>query len=225
MTIPQMTVVFNWRNEKNKSGFYSIHLRITIDRVSKYYTIPVPQKVSKAQWNGKDDSWVKNHEFAFEINNKIIEKKNVVNDLIKRHYNFNKKLTFETIFQHLQKKDSTSSFYDYMKSFIANPPERLEENTIKKYNTCLSHLKEFKPTLNFTDIDNSLLKGFFKFMQVKKELQGSSCKKYMEAFKKVIKQARKEQYIDQGQMEFLFDDIKIKVGQAKRTFMEVDEIK
>ncbi|MEK7227833.1 MAG: hypothetical protein AAB681_00570, partial [Patescibacteria group bacterium] len=65
MNLPQVSVVFNWRNEDNKSELYSIHLRITINRDSRYYKIPLPQKVTEAQWNGKDDNWVKNHEFSF----------------------------------------------------------------------------------------------------------------------------------------------------------------
>lgn len=225
MNLPQIGVVLNKKGATNKSGVYSIYLRITINRESRYYKIPIPQKISKEQWSGKEDSWIKNHPFAFEINNKIIEKKAVVNDLIKRSYNFNKALSFETIFQHLKKKGSSNSFYDYMKDFIANPPERLEENTIKKYNTTLSHLQEFKKTMFFSDIDNILLRDFNRFMQVKKNLQGSSCKKYMEAFKRVIKAARKDNYLDASQMEFLFDDVKIKVNQAKRTFLDIHEIK
>ncbi len=225
MNLPQISVVFNWRNEDNKSELYSIHLRITIERDSRYYKIDLPQKVTINQWNGKDDNWVKNHPFAFEINNKIIEKKALLNDLIKRSYNFNKPLSFETIFKHLKKKGDTNSFYEYMKGFIANPPEKLHENTIKKYNTCLSHLQEFKKELYFSEIDNTLLHDFHRFMQIDKNLQGSSCKKYMEAFKRVIKCARKDNYLDPSQMEFLFDDVKIRVNQAKRTFLDVQEIK
>lgn len=225
MNLPQIAVVFNWRNEDNKSALYSIHLRITIDRDSRYYKIPVPQKVSEAQWNGKEDNWVKNHPFSFEINNKIIEKKALLNDLIKRSYNTNKPLSFAAIFQYLKKKGNSNSFYDYMQAFINNPPEKLEENTIKKYNTCLSHLKEFKKELYFSEIDNTLLRDFYKFMQKEKALVGSSCKKYMEGFKRVIKCARKDNYLDASQMEFLFDDIHIKVNQAKRTFLDVQEIK
>lgn len=225
MYFPSVAVVFNWRNSKNKSKVYPIHLRITLDRDSRYYKISVPQKVLESQWSGKDDQWVKNHPFSFEINNKIIEKKTVVNELVKWSYMTNKQLTFEKIFQSLHKKGNSNSFYDYMQAFITNPPEKLEENTIKKYNTCLSHLKEFKKELHFSDIDNTLLKDFYKFMQTTKALVGSSCKKYMEAFKKVIRCARKDNYLDQSQMEFLFDDIRIKVSQAKRTFLDVQEIK
>lgn len=225
MNVPQIAAVFNWRNERNKSGLYSIHLRITIDRDSRYYKIPVPQKVSEAQWSGKEDAWVKGHPFAFEINNKIIEKKNQVNELIKRSYNFNKPLSFEQIFKHLNRKGNTNSFYVYMEEFIKNPPEKLEENTIKKYRTCLSHLQQFKKELYFADIDNTLIRGFHKFMQTTLNLEGSSCKKYMESFKRVIREARKDNYLDPTQMEFLFDDVKIKVGKAKRTFLDIQEIK
>ncbi len=225
MNLPQIAVVFNWRNENNKSGCYSIHLRVTIDRNSRYYKIPLPQKVSKAQWAGKEDGWVKGHPFAFEINNKIIEKKAVLNELIKRSYNFNKPLNFKTVFRHLERRGNANSFYDYMKEFIANPPEKLEETTIKKYSTCLAHLQEFRNELLFADIDNLFLRDFHRFMQTEKSLLGSSCKKYMEAFKRVIKCARKDNYLDPSQMEFLFDDVKIKVNQAKRTFLEVDDIK
>lgn len=226
MNIPQTSVVFNWRNEANKSGVYSIHLRITINRISKYFKIATPQKVSKDQWQDKDDTWVKNtHPFAFEINSKIGEKKAIVTDLIKRSYMHNKPLSFATIFQHLKKKGTTQSFHEYMAAFVANPPEQLEENTIKKYNTCCAHLKEFQTSLHFADIDNDLLKNFHKFLQIKKKLQGSSCKKYMEALKRIIRQARKENFLDASQMEFLFDDIKIKINKAKRTFLEIQDIK
>lgn len=226
MNLPQITVVYNWRKESNKSGLYSLHLRITIDRVSKYFKIAVPQKVSQLQWNGKEDSWVKNnHPFAFEINNKIIEKKNIVNDLIKRSYNFNKPVTFETIFRQLKKKGNSKSFYAFMEGFIKNPPEKLEANTIKKYNTCLTHLKSFRKELYFSEIDNSLIKEFNKYMQTDLNLNGATCKKYLEALKRVIREARKDSYLDPSQMEFLFEDVKNKIAPPKRTFLEPQEIK
>ena len=99
MTIPHVAVVLNWRNHDNKSGLFSVYLRITIDRVSRYFKIPIPKKITIDQWSGSDDCWVKpNHPFSFEINHKILEKKNIVYDLIKRSYNYNKRVTFDMIF-------------------------------------------------------------------------------------------------------------------------------
>ena len=62
-------------------------------------------------------------------------------------------------------------------------------------------------------------------MQNELNLEGAACKKYMEAFKKVIRQGRKENFIEAVQLEFLFDDVKIRVPKAKRTFLEPKEIK
>ncbi|MDB5198935.1 MAG: hypothetical protein JWO92_898 [Chitinophagaceae bacterium] len=227
MQLPQVAVVFNWRNEKNKSNLYSIHLRITIDRDSRYYKIQVPQKVSVLQWSGKDDSWVKSiHPFAFEINNKISEKKGVVNDLIKRYYNQNKSLTFPIIFRQLKSKGDSNSFIDYLKAYIANPPEKLHKNTLKKYNTCLQHLSAFRSSIYFNDIDQQFVQDFFKYLQVDLKLGGSTIKKYFDAFKKVIKAARRENYIDASQMEFLFEDVKISSKRTtRRICLEPGEIK
>ena len=101
MIIPHVAVVLNWRNHDNKSGLFSVYLRITIDRVSRYFKILIPKKIRIDQWSYGDDCWVRtNHPFSFEINNKLMEKKNVVYKFIKRNYNYNKRVTFDIIFLH-----------------------------------------------------------------------------------------------------------------------------
>jgi hypothetical protein len=105
MDIPHITVILNWRNYKNASGCYSIHLRITINRTSKYFKIETPKKVTPQQWSDAEDAWVKkSHPFSYEINNKIQEKKMVIHDLIKRYYNLNKPLTFRSYSNNLKKE-------------------------------------------------------------------------------------------------------------------------
>ncbi len=226
MIIPNIGIIFNWRKDVRISEIYPIHIRIQIGSTSRYYKIEVPKKVSYAEWSGQEDNWVKPaHPFAFEINNKIREKKNIIFDLIKRSYNFNKNLSFETIFSHLKKKGEVNSLYEFMQTYINKPPEKLEENTLKKYRTTLSHLKKFKLQVFFSDIDNMFIKDFYAFMQTNLNLEGAACKKYMEAFKKVIRQARKENYIDPTQIEFLFDEVRIKVPKPKQTFLDPKEIK
>lgn len=226
MILPRIAVVINWRNEKNLSGLYSIHIRIKIGKSCNYYRVPLPQKVRMDQWSGEDDNWVKpNHPFAFEINSKILEKKIALHEQIKRSYNSNKSLTIESLIQYLDRKGNRHSFFDYMKNYIQRPPEKLEENTIKKYRTALNHLQTFKKQIYFSDIDNDFLRDFLRYLQVDLELGGAAARKYMEALKKVIRKARRENYIDSTQMEFLFDDVKIKVPKAKRVFLEPHEIK
>ena len=227
MKLPRIAILLNWRNQTSTSGLYPIHMRIQIGADSRYYKIEVPQKVSLAQWSGADDNWVKSsHPFSFEINNKIMEKKIMVHELIKKYYNLNKALTFPIIFRVLQQKGDVNSFLDYMKRYILDPPEKLHENTLKKYNTCLMHLIKFRPAIYFNDIDQSFVQEFYKFLQVNLKLGGPTIKKYFDAFKKVIKSARREDFINASQLEFLFEDIKISTKRTtKRIYLEPDEIK
>ncbi len=48
-------------------------------------------------------------------------------------------------------------------------------------------------------------------MQTELRLEGAACQKYTEAYKNVIIHGRKENYIDLTQLDFLFDDVKVKV--------------
>ena len=227
MIMPHIAILLNWRNQINKSGYYSIHMRIKIGADARYYNIDIPQKVSTAQWLGNDDNWVKNnHPFSFEINNKIIEKKMIVHELIKKHYNLNKPLTFPMIFRVLKQKGEINSFLEFMKRYILDPPEKLHANTLKKYNTCLIHLTKFKPVIFFNEIDQAFVQEFYKFLQVNLKLGGPTIKKYFDALKKVIKFARRENFMDAAQLEFLFEDIKISSKRiTKRIYLEPDEIR
>ena len=127
----------------NVSGKYSIHLRITLNRTSRYYTIQVPEKVSYEQWLGQEDFWVKpSHQYAFEINTAIREEKAVIHELVKRSYTFKKSLTLDKIMSHLLQKGDRTSFYEFMDKYIKKPPQKLEPNTLKKYSTALTHLKK-----------------------------------------------------------------------------------
>jgi hypothetical protein len=113
-----------------------------------------------------------------------------------------------------------------MEDYISDPPENLHENTLKKYQTCLKHLRQLRDELYFNEIDQLLVQDFYKYLQVKLKLGGPTIKKYFDAFKKVIKAARRENYIDASQIEFLFEDIKISSKRTtKRVYLEIDEIK
>ncbi len=59
MYLPQIAVLLNWRKDVNVSEKYPIHLRIILNRVSKYHMIEVPEKVRYDQWPGAEDNWVK----------------------------------------------------------------------------------------------------------------------------------------------------------------------
>lgn len=57
---------------------YSIHLRITLNRIAKYYKIETPQKVRYDQWSDTEDYRIHTHPYAFEITTKSREKKTII---------------------------------------------------------------------------------------------------------------------------------------------------
>ena len=143
MNQPTIKVILNHRNEKNQSELYSVYLRITINRVSKYVRIPT-QKISKKHWNVKNngENFVKNdHFFAFEINNQIRDYRNKVNEVIKRFYALDKTITHKDILDGIKRKGEAMLFNDFAKQYIANPKEKFELATITKHKTCLSGVR------------------------------------------------------------------------------------
>jgi site-specific recombinase XerD len=227
MKLPTVAIVFNRLNSKNKTGMYSLHLRITIERHSKYVSIPLPQKISPSDWNvnNKGDYYIKNsHPFAFEINQKIIELKNKANEVIKRHYLQNKSITFNTLLQQLNRNSAKLTFNEFAAEYIKNPKEKFELATITKYNTFLKHLNDFNKQIHFNDLTPELVVNFRTHLEVKLNLAGSTMKSYFDKFKKIVNQAEREGYLDYQQTRFLFTDAKIKVNEANRTFLEIEEI-
>jgi hypothetical protein len=94
--IPRIAVKHNWRNARTKSGLYPIHISVYLSgEHPRYYPVKLPLNVSKQDWQGDYNHWVKEtHIFYFEINCKIAEVVAKFNELIKRHYNQNKPVTF-----------------------------------------------------------------------------------------------------------------------------------
>ncbi len=96
------------------------------------------------EWAGKDKAWVKNtHPFAFEINEKIKEKLEVLDKLVKRYHTANKSLTFPLVFRELKKRNNTDSFLAYFDDYIKDPRETVDEKTLKRYRSCWNHLSRF----------------------------------------------------------------------------------
>ncbi len=162
MSPPTTAVVNNWRRLKNKSGLYPICLRITIDRVQKYDLIPVPTKISKEQWIGEDDKWVRaDHPFFFEINTKIREQKQAIQNLIKRYYLAGKTMTFSSITSELKRSGYNKTFNAFFAEYVRRPTENLEPATFKKYKSCLEHLNSFRKDISFQDLSPELIEEFY----------------------------------------------------------------
>src|ERR1700733_6873767 len=226
MKLSIYTPVWNWRKVTNQSKQYPIHIRIHLAGDDKYHPIDVPRKVSREEWAGKTNGWVKKtHPFAFEINNRIKETTDALDELVKRHFKAKKSLTYPLIFKELQKNDNSSLFNAYFDEVNKDPRETLDEETMRRYKACLKHLNKFNPAITFNDLSDELFQGFKKYLETEGKLVGSTVNGYFNALKKVIHWARKEQHITKQHEESIFEHMHIKVGKPKKDHLEIEEIK
>ena len=192
---------------------------------SKYHPIEVPRQVRAEEWAGKPNSWVKNtHPFAFEINNRIKETIDLLDELIKRYFNAKKNLTYPIVFKELQKNNNANLFNTYFDEARKDPPETLDGETMKRYKACLGHLNTFNPAISFHELSDQLFQSFKKHLETE-GLAGSTINGYFNAIKKVVHWARKDNHITKQHEESIFEDIHIKIGKPKKDHLEIEEIK
>lgn len=216
--------VFNRLSSKNKSGLYSIHIRITIDRKTDYINPKLP-KISLEAWSGKQNKWVKeSHPSSFEINSLLQRKLSELDTFIVRSKINQRSISFETIGEFYFKQGDGTIFNDFAKEYVRNL-KGFALNTLKVYKTFLKHLDAFNPEIKFAHLDEGLLNSFKDYLRITKELKGGATKKYFDKFKVICKESVKKGYLEVNQNPFYYSDIKIKVGKPKRTFLEIDEIK
>lgn len=224
--LPIYNPLWNYRGKTNQCGLYPIHIEIYLSREERrYYEIVVPQKVARNEWSGKSDSWVKmSHPFAFEINNQIKDTLNTLWELNKRYYTMKKPLTIQLVFKELNKDYNLGSFNDFFRNIILDPPESLDDTTMKRYDAALKKLNKFNPSITFADLSQQLFEDFKKFLEQKEELVPSTIKGYFNACIKVVEWARKDSQITKVHQETIFEEITITVPKLRKDQLTVEQI-
>lgn len=228
---PTYCPVWNWRGKKNKNGKYPIHIRIGLPVGPegryhyKYPEVELPQKVAAGQWADKPNAWVKNnHPFAFEINERIKEKLDILDKLTQRYYSGKKTLNFPIILRELGKDYNINSFNKYFDEYIKSPREVLDETTLGRYRSALQWLNRFNAEITFHDLSDTLFADFKKYCQLHAELEPSTLNGYFNAIKKVVYWSRKDNHITKAHQETVFEDVKISVKRKPAVHLEVEQV-
>ena len=112
------TPAFNRKGLTNKSGLYSINLRVTIDRKTSYINPKLP-KVQKQFWPGKQNKWVKeSHPNSYEINSLLQGKISELDSFIIRTKLMNRPITFESIKEFYLKQGDGTVFNEFALDYI-----------------------------------------------------------------------------------------------------------
>ena len=231
--LPTLKPVINRNNRKNKSGLYSIHIRVTLGRETGYVSLDSEPRIALSDWNKKPSykNYVKNtHPLSFEINQEIESIMGKIHQIVKRH--FDTSLILKGLLKELKKNGDSSYFNDYVREYIKNPAKKLDIVTLEKYKAFLLHLDNFRPKIRFNDLDSKLAYDFQQYLQsdkkingvTKKGLEGATIKSYFDKFKVIVRQARVDKYLSLDQTFSLFDELNYKVEKPVRTFLEKEDI-
>ncbi|MEO9968132.1 MAG: site-specific integrase [Reichenbachiella sp.] len=216
--------VFNRKKTKNKSGLYSIHVRVTIDRKTEYINPDLP-KIETNYWSGRQNKWVKeSHPNSYEINSLLQRKLGELDNYLVQTKLKRRIASFETIKEYFFRQGDGTIFNDFVNEYLKNL-RGLALNTIKVYQTFEKHLNSFNPRIKFSELNEELLYDFKRYLQEELGHNGGTTKKYFDKFKVICKEAVRRGYIEVNHNPFFFSDLKFKIEKPKRTYLEVEEIK
>lgn len=211
--------VFNRTGKKNKKGLYSIHLRVTVDGRTAYLNPKLP-KITKEQWAGKPNKWIKdNHPSHFLFNKKIQDKLSELLDFSDRQQLFDKAISLKKIEEFFYRRGDRTLFNDYIKEYIRTRKFG-SDLTMKKYKTFENLINEFNPGIRFNNLEENL---FFKFRDFlfEKGQNGNTVDKYFDPFKKIVKDAYRRDYLPKDPFEGI--NLEIKKPKPKRVTLSLEE--
>lgn len=226
----KMSILFYVKSSKaSKNGLLPIYQRITINGTR--IELSTSKFVEKTKWNTAAGKIKGNSEEARLINSYLDILNAKAYETEKWMVNNNKEInaqTFKNKFLGIEEKQRKLIviFEDYNKRMKELVGKEFSINTYKKYETALSHTREFlKYQYNLNDIsikqvDIAFINDFDFYLRNNKNCNNNSTIKYIRNFGKIVKQCYVNGWIEKDP----FLNYKGKVKEIERTYLSEDEI-
>lgn len=226
----RLSILFFLKNSKmSKNGLVPIYQRITIN--GERINISTSKYVEKSKWNSLAGKLNGNSEETRLINSQLEFLRNRVYEIEKKMLIHNLEITAQTFKNKLlgieeQEHKLIMIFEDHNKRMSELVGKEYSNNTFKKYETTLSHTKEFlKYQYNLNEIqikrvDIAFINNFDFYLRKEKNCNNNSTIKYIRNFGKIIKQSFANGWIEKDP----FLHYKGKVKEIDRTYLSEEEI-
>lgn len=226
----KISILFHLNSSKaSKKGLYPIYLRITINGAR--IELSTSKFVEKSKWNASASKIKGTNEEARLINSHLDILRSKVyeteNWMINNNQDINAQ-TFKNKFLGVEEKQRQLIliFEDHNKRMKELIGSTFANNTFKKYETTLSHIKEFlKFQYNLNDIsikrvDIAFINDFDFFLRNAKKCNNNSTIKYIRNFGKIIKQCYVNGWLERDPLL----NYKGKVKEIERVYLTQEEI-
>ncbi|MBZ9650846.1 site-specific integrase [Psychroflexus montanilacus] len=223
---------FHLLNKKiNKRGLAPIYLRITVDSKRKEFSIS--RRIQPEFWHSKMQKVMGNNQTAKEINthiNNIRHKLNKIHQILSDN---DQPITAEVMVSILKgenkkkPKMTLEAFKEHNQQMDRLSGKSISESTAKRYWTCYNHVEQFineefkSDDWVMNDINPQFITKFEYFLKTKRGCNHNSALKYVNNFKKIIRIALANQWMDRDP----FYNYKVQFESVEREFLNEKEIK
>lgn len=217
------------RSKKTTDG--DVYMRITVN--NQRSDISISRKIDPRKWNAKSEKALGKGPEATELNNYISvlrnKVKNIHQTMVEKDLDINlknilnefkgenkpkPKMTLEVFKEHNEQIDRLSG-------------KSISKSTAKRYWTCYNHVEQFineelkAEDYPMNEIKHLFITKFEYFLKTKRECNHNSALKYVNNFKKIIRIALANQWMDRDP----FYNYKVQFESVEREFLNEEEVK
>ncbi|CAH8282904.1 site-specific recombinase XerD [Mariniflexile fucanivorans] len=217
------------KSKADEHGKANIYMRITVD--GRRAECSVSRKVKLNEWNSKTQLALGNSMVAQEINRELGVIKNKIYGIQQQFQREEKEYTAIDLRDTYLGKDKTRKMLleifqehnDKVESLIGKD---FSAGTAERYRTCKKHVGEFikkkykKNDITVKDVNHQFINGFEYYLKTTRKCAHNSAIKYITNFKKIIRIAHANDWIDKD--PFLHWKGKLKI--VDREFLTQEEI-
>ncbi|MGO2101433.1 MAG: site-specific integrase [Psychroflexus halocasei] len=218
------------KSKLNKRGLVPIFLRLTVDGRRKEYSIT--RRIEPDRWNAKTEKVMGNNLDSKETNthiNNIRHKLNKIHQVLSEN---EERITVSKMIQELKgetklkTKMTLAVFKEHNEQMDRLSGKSISKSTAKRYWTCYNHMEQFineeykADDYRMKDIDHQFITKLEYFLKTVRECNHNSALKYVNNFKKIIRIALANQWMDRDP----FYNYKVQFEYVEREFLNEEEI-
>lgn len=213
----------NWKKEKNRKNEFYIQVRITLERVSRYFAIEELPKIPTKYWSGKENRWVKDtYPQGSTINSFLIKKLNQLDEFLLEARMNHGTITFDLIKTEFFRKGAVKTLNEFFKEYIENTKFDAAR-TKQAYSTSLQKIDEFNPSIPINSLSEKLINDFINWEKNTNNLKDVTIDKHLGHVKTIIKELIKVGLLNKNPIEH--SRFKLKPEKADRTALTKEEVK
>lgn len=218
------------KNRNQKTEESEIYMRITMN--SKRSEMSIGRRMEANKWNSKTQKMMGRSEIANEINSYIDVLRNKLNHIHQNLTDSNAIITANTLMQELKGEGKNKPkmvlevFKEHNQQMDRLSGKNISKSTAKRYWTCYNHVEQFikeeykSEDFRLKEIDHQFITRFEYFLKTKRECNHNSALKYVNNFKKIIRIALANHWMDRDP----FYNYKVQFESVEREFLNAEEV-